>query len=117
MPLTGDEISQYQDRGFVGPLRAFGQDEIDASRIEIAGLLSGEESGHARHRDHRCMFEICTSDVILGCVAGLAIRYTTPFVKLLRNIKPILALVALFASLRPVLRAVRLQPAGALREG
>ncbi len=71
MNLQPDEISRFQQEGFLGPIRAFTGDEIDRLLAPLDGILAETEPTHHRHLNVRPVYDLCTNPAIVDRIASL----------------------------------------------
>jgi len=69
--LTTQEITSFQQDGFIGPLRAFTPEEMDSLIPSLDPILNGNEASHHRHLDNRSVYEICSADTIIQRISSL----------------------------------------------
>ncbi len=71
MKLTSDEISAFQKNGYLGPIRAFTRDELDALIGPLDILLTGNAPTHHRHLDIPVVHQLCATPNIVERIASL----------------------------------------------
>jgi len=71
MKLQPDEISSFQQNGFLGPIRAFSGDEIDRLLAPLDGILDEKEPTHHRHLNVSQVYDLCTNPSIVERIASL----------------------------------------------
>lgn len=76
LSLSGDEVTQYHEKGYIGPFRAFEPEEMPEIRKKCESILSTPSFKTAypnrlRHLDSKTVFELCIGPPILRRMVSL----------------------------------------------
>lgn len=74
--LTGDEVRQFHEQGFLGPVRAFSAEEMARVRTELDSVLATpapdhDDPAHNRHLDQPVVRQLATAPAIIDRIRSI----------------------------------------------